>query len=230
MQRSTVADVMTTDVRWVPPEATFVEVADVLAGAAVRAVPVLDPDRRLLGVVSEADLLVTLERAADEPRRRWWRPRHVRRGPSAAKAGAATAAALMSAPAHTAAPGDSVAAAARAMREQGLSWLPVVDGDGRVVGVLGRSDLLAVFHRDDPAIRAEVVDEVFGRMLLVDPARVTVRVADGIVVLSGELETRADTELAVRFVERVEGVVSVVDLLRYRVDERLADAAVLPRY
>jgi CBS-domain-containing membrane protein len=230
MQRSTVADVMTADVRWVPPDATFAEVVDVLADARVRAVPVLDPDRRLLGVVSEADLLVTLERAGDEPRRHWWRPRHVRRGPSAAKAGAATAAALMSEPVRTVAPGDPVAAAARTMREHTLSWLPVVDDDGRVVGVLGRSDLLSVFHRGDQEIRAEVVNEVFGRILLVDPSLLTVRVADGIVVLEGELETRADAELAVRFVERVEGVVSVVDLLRYRVDERLADASVLPRY
>jgi CBS-domain-containing membrane protein len=229
MRRSTVADVMTTDVRWVPPDATFAEVADVFARADVRAVPVLDTDRSLLGVVSEADLLVTLERAGTEARRQWWRPRHVRRGPSTAKAGAATAAALMTARVRTAAPGDSVAAAARTMREHGVSWLPVVE-DGRVVGVLGRSDLLAVFHRDDAAIRAEVVDEVLGRALLVEPARITVNVADGVVTLTGELDTRAETELAARLVERVEGVVSVVDLLRYRVDERLADATVLPRF
>ncbi|GAA2570143.1 CBS domain-containing protein [Pseudonocardia hydrocarbonoxydans] len=229
MRRSTVADVMTTDVRWVPPDATFAEVVDVLAGAAVRALPVLDADRRLLGVVSEADLLVTLERAGTDPPRRWWRPRHVRRGPSAAKAGATNAAALMSAPVWTVAPGDPVAAAARGMREHGVSWLPVVD-DGRVVGVLGRADLLTVFHRDDAAIRAEVTDEVFGGMLLVDPARITVRVAQGVVTVTGELDTRADTEVAVRLVEGIEGVVSVVDLLHYRVDERLADATVLPRF
>lgn len=227
MQRSTVADVMTADVRWVPPDATFVEVADVLAEAAVRAVPVLDGDRRLLGVVSEADLLVTLERAGDAPPRRWWRPRHVHRGPSAAKAEAATAAALMNAPGHTVGPDAPVAAAARAMREHRLSWLPVVEDD-RVVGVLGRSDLLSVFHRGDAVIRAEVVGEVLGRMLLVDPARVVVEVTDGVVTLNGELDTHADTVLAVRLVERVEGVVTVVDLLRYRLDERLADAVIHP--
>lgn len=228
MRRSTVADVMTTDVRWVPPDAPFVEVADVLARASVRAVPVLDPGRELLGVVSEADLLVTLERTGTDRPRRWWRPRHVRRGPSTAKVGATTAAALMTARVHTVAPGDSVAAAARTMREHGVSWLPVVE-DGRVVGVLGRSDLLAVFHRDDPAIRAEV-DEVLGRILLVDPARITVGVADGVVTLTGELDTRAETELAARLVERVEGVVTVVDRLRFRVVERLADATVVPRF
>lgn len=229
MHRSTVADVMTTDVRSVPPGATFAEVADVLADAGVRAVPVVDHCGRLLGVVSEADLMVTLERADDEPRR-WWRPRGVHRGPFAPKVGATTAAALMSNAVRTAAPGDSVAATARAMREHRLSWMPVVDGDDHVVGVLGRSDLLAVFHRGDGALREEVVHEVLGRMLLVDPAGVTVSVRDGVVTLQGELETRTDTELAVRFTERVEGVVAVVDLLDHRVDDRVADATVAPRY
>lgn len=230
MQRSTVADVMTTEVRSVPPTATFAEVADVLADAGVRAVPVVTGDGRLLGVVSEADLLVTLERAEDAPTRRWWRPRRVHRGPMAPKVGAATAAALMSAAVRTAAPGESVAAAARRMRTHGLSWLPVVDADDRVVGVLGRSDLLRVFHRGDDAVREEIVREVFGRMLLVDPARVAVRVQDGVVTLQGELETWADVELASRLTERVEGVVAVVDLLGHRIDERIADAAVAPRY
>ncbi len=61
MRRSTVSDVMTTDVAWVPPEASFAEVATVLRRARVRAVPVLDADRRLLGVLSEADLLAMFE-------------------------------------------------------------------------------------------------------------------------------------------------------------------------
>jgi osmotically-inducible protein OsmY len=67
-------------------------------------------------------------------------------------------------------------------------------------------------------------------MLSVDPARVAVEVSGGVVTLDGELDTHADTELAVRLVERVEGVVTVVDRLRYRLDERLADAVVHPLF
>ena len=69
---------------------------------------------------------------------------------------------------------------------------------------------------------------MFGRMLLVDPRQVTIAVDGGVVTLSGVLDTRADAELAVRFVERLEGVVAVVDRLTYRYDERLADTNIAP--
>jgi osmotically-inducible protein OsmY len=97
-----------------------------------------------------------------------------------------------------------------------------------VVGVLGRSDLLRVSSRPDGEIRNEVADEVLGRMLLVDPRRVAIGVDRGVVTLTGELDIRADTEMAVRFVERLEGVVAVVDRLTYRYDERLADSNIAP--
>jgi CBS-domain-containing membrane protein len=227
---STAADVMSAPAVAVAPGASFASVAELLYTAAVRAVPVLDSDGRLLGVVSEADLLVTAERGDPRESRRWWRPRHVRRPGPEAKAGATTAADLMTTPVVTIGPDASVARAARTMREHRLSWLPVVDGDDHVVGVLGRSDLLALFLRDDAAIRDEVVTEVFGRMLLVDPAQIAVSVADGVVTVTGKLEKRGDTVTAVRLVERLEGVVGVHDRLSYRIDERLADSRVAPLY
>ncbi len=230
MRRSTVADVMSTPAVAVTPGTSFASVAELLYTAAVRAVPVLDADGRLLGVVSEADLLVTAESGDPQGSRHWWRPRHVRRPGPTAKEGAATAADLMTTSVVTIGPDAGVAAAARTLREHGVSWMPVVDGDGRVVGILGRSDLLAVFLRDDTAIRDEVVTEVFDRLLRIDPAQVAVTVTDGVVTLAGELETRADTRTALRLVERLEGVVGVHDRLSYRVDERWADSRVAPRY
>ncbi len=232
VRRTTVRDVMTTGVLSVGPDTPFREVATTLFAGAVRAVPVLDAGGRLLGVISEADLLVTAERldpAADHP---WWRhrPRHTGRPGPESKAGGSTARELMSAPAVTVAPTASVAAVARTMREQRLSWLPVTDTDGRVLGVLGRSDLLAVFLRDDGAIRAEVLDGVLDRMLHVDPMRISVEVADGVVTLTGQLDTRTDAVLAVQFVERLEGVAGVVDRLSYAVDAHDSDLDVAPLY
>ncbi|MHA6795451.1 BON domain-containing protein [Pseudonocardia bannensis] len=133
----------------------------------------------------------------------------------------------MTAPVITVGPELSVARAARRMLERHLRWMPVVDARGRVVGVLTRSDLLAVFLRDDADIRAEIVDELLGGLLLGE-GRIDVRVEGGVVTLTGRLETRADAWLAVRFVERIEGVVSVVDHLGYRVDERAADPVAGP--
>jgi CBS-domain-containing membrane protein len=230
MRRSTGRDVMATSVLSVPIDAPFAEVARVLFAGGVRAVPVLDPDGMLLGVVSEGDLLATAERGDPLPGQSGPWQRLLRRwhAGDAGRPGATTAGELMTTPVTTIEPGATVAHAARCMREHRLGWLPVVDDHGRMVGVLGRSDLLGVFSRPDAEVRDEVADEVFGRMLLVDPRRVDIAVDRGVVTLCGQLDTRADTELAVRFVERLEGVVAVVDRLTYRFDERLADTDVAP--
>ena len=217
-QRTTVADVMTTAVVSVPPHTPVPEVASTLFVAAVRAVPVLGDEGDLLGVVSEADLTAAI--AASEPaEHRWWRPRHVHRGVPVARPGARTAGDLMSAVLVTIDPGATVGAAARLMREQGVNWLPVV-ADSRLVGVLGRSDLLAVFLRSDAAIRTEVVEDVLVGALATDPSRVAVDVVDGVVTLAGQLDTRIDAEVAVALASRTEGVVDVVDRLSWQVQDR----------
>jgi CBS domain-containing protein len=115
-------------------------------------------------------------------------------------------------------PGATVAAAARLMRERGLSWLPVVV-DGQLVGVLGRSDLLTVFLRSDAAIRSEVLEDVLAHAVVVEPERVAVDVVDGVVTLTGALDTHGDAEVAVALVSRIEGVVDVVDQLSWQVPD-----------
>lgn len=219
---------MTADVVSVRPTSPFAEVARLLHEAQVRAVPVLDGSGYLAGVVSEADLLPT---TTDEERApHWWRPRHVHRRhhmPRPRRAGP-TAADLMATSVVTVAPDLTIGVAARRMREQGVAWMPVVDAGGHVVGVLSRSDVLSIFLRDDADICREVVDDVLRRMLLVDTTRVAVDVRGGVVTLTGELDTRAEVELAGSFIERVEGVVGVVNRLRAAVDEGAARYGVDP--
>ena len=113
-------------------------------------------------------------------------------------------------------PDATVAAAARLMREQGVNWLPVV-ADARLVGVLGRSDLLAVFLRSDAAIRTEIVEGVLVGALATDPSRVAVDVVDGVVTLALH---DIDAEVAVALTSRTEGVVDVVDRLTWQVPDR----------
>ncbi len=212
------ADVMTTTVASVSVSTPITDVASTLYTAAVRAVPVLDADGALLGVISEADLLPAVA-ATEQSGQRWWRPRHVHRGVPAPHPGARTAGQLMSAAPITIGPDATVAAAARLMRERGVSWLPVLR-DARLVGVVGRSDLLTVFLRPDSEIRSEVVGDVLGATLMATPGRVAVDVADGVVTLTGELDTHVDAEVAVEMVRRVEGVVDVVDRLTWQVADR----------
>jgi CBS domain-containing protein len=210
-QRTTVAQVMTTAVASVSPSTPVPDVAATLYTAAVRAVPVLDADGALLGVISEADLLAVVA-ATEQSERRWQRPRHLHRGVPEPHPGARTAAELMSVAPVTIGPHATVASAARLMRERGVNWLPVIAA-GRLVGVLGRSDLLTVFLRGDAEIRAEVIEDVLAATLMVGPGRVRVDVADGVVTLTGHLNTQMDAEAAVNMTRRVEGVVDVVDEL-----------------
>jgi osmotically-inducible protein OsmY len=76
-----------------------------------------------------------------------------------------------------------------------------------------------VFLRSDAAIRDEIVDDVFHRVLWIVPAEGSVEVRDGVVTLAGELEQKGLVEVAVRLARGVDGVVSVVNRLRYRIDE-----------
>ena len=122
------------------------------------------------------------------------------------------------------APTTTVATAARLMVERHLRWMPVCDEAGCVLGVISRSDVLAVFLRDDASIRAEVADEVLGA----DAQRVQVDVRDGVVMLAGEVATRLDAERLVRVSERVEGVVGVADHLTYGRDGQLAAVTAAP--
>jgi len=230
MRHTTVADVMSTNVISARPQDSFAHLTTLLRGAAIRAVPVVDDDGTLLGVVSEADLMAAVARPDGYEARRWWRPRHIRHQAPESKAGATTAAELMTTGVETVTRATRVSAAARTMLGQHLSWMPVCDEDRRVVGVLGRSDVLTVFVRDDASIRAEIVDDVLRSILLADPERILVEVDGGVVTLTGELDTRLDAQVAVRLIERLEGVVAVVDHLRFRTDERVADAGATPMY
>jgi CBS domain-containing protein len=219
MRHTLVADVMSKAVVSVGPEDSFIDIAKLLYSATISAVPVIGPDGGLLGVVTDADLLAKAAHryAGEQPRWRGLHPTHA--GHPRTPAGATTAAELMTSPVETVTPRTGVPEAARLMREGGLRWMPVTDDTGHVVGVVSRSDMLAVFLHDDASIRAEVVEEVLERIVQVDPARVEVEVRQGIVTLAGELDTRADAEPAVRSTERLEGIVSAIERLRYRVDE-----------
>jgi CBS-domain-containing membrane protein len=116
-------------------------------------------------------------------------------------------------------PDASVVEAARLMDRARVKRLPVVDADGELVGIVSRRDLLSVFLRLDEAIRGEVVDDVFRRVLFVEPPQVSVEVHDGVVTLAGELEQKGLVEIAERLCRAVDGVVDVVNRLRYRVDD-----------
>ena len=204
-----VRDVMTTDVRSVRPETSLKDVAVLLVKTGISGVPVRDEAGRVLGVVSEQDILLKEQGPPDRPdgalRRVFRRVDEA----EVAKAAARTASEAMTAPPVTIAPERAVAAAARLLVEHGIKRLPVVDRDGRLVGIVTRTDLVRVFTRSDPEIEREIQDEVLERALWAQPGDVQVTVKSGEVLLVGEVEHARDAEVLPRLVARVPGVVSV---------------------
>jgi CBS-domain-containing membrane protein len=175
----------------------------------VSALPVVDDAGRVIGVVSEADLLA--KEALSDPGvvAELLHRKDVR------KAEGLTAGDLMTRPAVTAAPGDPVEQAARMMHFMQVKRLPVVNSGGQLVGIVSRSDVLAVFDRPDEDIRKDIVDSMLLHEFLIDPRLFTVTVESGVVTMEGCPETAALGHALVRKARHVPGVVAVRDRLTY---------------
>ncbi|NUT49039.1 MAG: CBS domain-containing protein [Saccharothrix sp.] len=220
MTHQRVRAVMSTDVVTVGPDTEFHEIVHRLQLHDVSAAPVVDADGRVLGLVSEADLLRKEAHAGGEKAG----VHEVDRGPVAArraraKAQARKARELMTAPAVTVRSDQSVVDAARLLERHGVKRLPVVDGDGRLEGIVSRCDLLRVFLRGAREIQDEIAEEVLRRALWINPATVAVTVADGRVHLDGVLERRSLIPLVIRLCGAVDGVVEVTHSLRFDHDD-----------
>ncbi|MGH6653707.1 MAG: CBS domain-containing protein [Actinocrinis sp.] len=229
MAHKTVADVMTPiqRVATARPDTTYKQVAELLSEHHVSALPVLDDDGLVIGVVSEADLLPKEARSQDAPTTRpavSLGEHHARQ-----KARAESAAELMTAPAVTVAAATALPVAARRMERSRVKRLPVVDADGRLAGIVSRVDILKVFLRSDAELHQDVRELLVDQFWL-DPSGWTIGVEDGVVTLVGSMETRSMTQIAVNAVRRIDGVVSVVDNLSYSRDDTKARPVPDPPY
>jgi len=208
---SRVKDVMTTDVVSVPENAEYKDIVSVVRELRVSAFPVLDAAGHLVGVVSEADLLL---KEAGQEALGGSLISSGRRGEQA-KAAGVTAAELMTTPAVTIGPEDSVVDAARLMHDRHVKRLPVVDQAGRLVGIVSRVDLLSVFDRPDSEIRAAVRKDIIARDFALDPDSFDVQVTSGIVTITGQVENQAVAQHLLGALRHAEGVVGVRSRLRF---------------
>jgi CBS domain-containing protein len=208
---ATVKDVMTTHVVAVRENASFKDMATRLREHRVSAFPVLAEDKKVIGVVSEADLLtkVALEYSATG------RVSGMLHHKEQVKASGTTAVDLMTKPPVTIGPNELVSHAARLMYARKVKRLPVVDDDGRLLGIVSRADLLSVYSRPDEDIRHDITRGIILDTLLCDPSRFAVTVRDGIVTIEGMPETDAVGHDMIEEVRHVEGVVAVRDRLSY---------------
>jgi CBS-domain-containing membrane protein len=214
MAHHRVREVMTAEVTCAREDTTFKELVGLLASRGVSALPVLDDQGQVAGVVSEVDLLRKEEFQESGKRPPRWRHRNSR-----AKAAGVTAKDVMTSPALTIGPDATVVDAAKALLLHHVKRMPVVDSGNNLAGIVSQRDLLRVFLRPDEEIRDEIRVEVFGDQLRTNPALAHVAVDEGVVTLSGEVETRSMVGVAVRLAHAVDGVVDVVDRLGFAVDD-----------
>lgn len=219
----TVADVMTRTVVVVPGSAPFKQVVRAMREYRVSALPVTDPDGLIVGVVSEADMILREDPTVLEPH---FFEGHTRRD-ERRKAEALVARDLMTAPPVTVGPQASVADAARLMHERRVKRLPVVDLEGRIVGIVSRMDLLAEFLRDDDDIKTEV-RRVLTDDLAVVADQILVLVDDGVVHLEGRVERRSLVPAIWGAVRAVPGVVGLDERLTWELDDTITPASPVP--
>ena len=210
----TVKDVMTRRVVSAKKTASYKELAQRMRQNRVSAFPVVDESMQVVGIVSESDLLLK-EAFVEDPGIITGILRHK----DVEKAEAVTAFELMSSPAVTVSPDDSVEHAARLMYSRKVKRLPVVDKAGTLVGIVSRTDLLAVFDRSDDEICAEIVNDLIVSRFIQDPRQFSVQVKDGIVTLAGSPDTSGLGHDLIGQVRHVQGVVAVRDRLAYPDDE-----------
>ena len=212
-----VKEVMTVDVLTVPTGKTLKETAQILASTGISGLPVTDDDGNVVGVISEADILFK-ERSPER-----------RRGGSfawlffpdmienEAKLDARTAGEAMSSPAVTIGPDRPVGEAAARMLDDAVNRLPVVDEEGKLVGIVTRADLVRAFTRSDGEIEMEIRKELISRTFWLQPTDLEVLVRGGEVTVTGEVDTKSDAELLPELIAQVPGVVSVDSKLTWKV-------------
>ena len=209
--KTSVKEIMTAQVVAVKLGASVKEMAAALRENRISAFPVVDDDGKVIGVVSEADMLAKEVLNADHT------------GTITAmlhrreqdKADGLTARDLMTHPAVTVTPDDSVEQAARLMYTLRLKRLPVIDRSGGLVGIISRTDVLAVYDRPDDEIRQEIIDNANVPGFLLDPDLFTVDVQAGVVTLAGSPDSVEVGHDLVRKIRHVQGVVAVRDRLSY---------------
>lgn len=208
--RLVVREVMDVPAGYVRADLPYRDIARVLAREQAGALPVIDEEDQVIGVVSESDLLakVAFEASGHRP----GPVGRLRERRVHGKARGETAADLMTSPAITVLPDATVAEAAWLAALSRLKRMPVTDRRGRLVGVVRRDALLQALIRDDAGIRADVEAVVRACCPPGERDAVQVAVHDGIVELTGRMPAATSQRLLAE-VERITDVVEVKNLL-----------------
>ncbi len=197
---------MTSEVKTISGDEPLKEAARVMVNAGISGLPVVDDERKVIGIITEADFV------SAEADRSWGRQRRSLLANFLGEAEhpeAKTVADSMTKKPHTIDGSSTVTEAARKMTELRVKRLPVVTPDGTLSGIISRADVMRTFTRPDEELRAEIVSDVIVGVLDLDPDKLSVEVVDGVVGLGGIVGSRSDGRLLQELAVRIEGVISV---------------------
>jgi CBS domain-containing protein len=216
MRHQKVRDIMRADPVTVTAATSLKDVAESLIEQNISAVPVLSLQGKFVGIVSETDLIRKEELQRDPDSRH---SAHLSYRARRDLATAETAGEIMREPVATVRPDATLAEAARLMDRHEVSYLPVVQESGHLLGVVTPRDLLRVFLRPEEDIRAQIEQDVLIGYLGTNPALVHVEVTDGVVRLAGELERKSMLTRIWPAVRAVDGVIDAEGELGYAMDD-----------
>ncbi|MFE0462456.1 CBS domain-containing protein [Kitasatospora sp. NPDC058965] len=197
---TTVRSVMSRPAVAVTPDTDFSTMVAALTATRRGILPVVAPDGTVAGVVAASDLLAAYA-APDQ-------------GPPSILAGA-----LMTAPAVSVTQDQGIVQALAVLDRASLHHLPVVDDQGRLVGLLGPHDLLEALRREDDALRDQALAVALAPGSGVAPGALRVDCERGRLVLAGRTRTRSDAAALCLAVAGIEGLVGLVDRLRWETDD-----------
>jgi len=189
-------DIMTTPVVTVTPQTTIKEAARTLATRGFTALPVVDENDRLVGIVTEADLV--RGRIPLDPRAHILPGYQETAGPVTTTVGE-----VMTAPVTAMEPGTDVALLAAALIDARQRSMPIVEG-ARLVGIVTRRDVVATVARDDATVATDVRHRL---ELYSGPDRWTVECHEGVVTIGDRYDDATERHVVSVLAEAVPGVV-----------------------
>ena len=210
-------DIMTTAIATVPPQATVRDIAKLLLARRISAVPVVDSDGKVLGIVSEGDLMRRPE-TGTERHPSWWLTlldNSEERALQYVKSHGGTAGDVMTRDVKTVDEHATLEEIAEQLERHRIKRVPVLR-DGRLVGIVSRADLLRglIARQSAPAVTAtddEIKRAVEAAILQAGAgfAFLSVVVSGGVVHMWGSVGSEVEKRAAGMAAEGVPGVKSV---------------------
>jgi len=226
------ADVMVRNVITVPQDSVVAEVVDRLIGNRISAVPVVDADGRVVGVVSEGDLVRRAEAGTELRRSHWleWMVPNQTLAAEFVKSHSRRVSDIMTRNVISVAPDTPLDEVATILESNGIKRVPVIE-NGKLVGILSRSNLvqaLATIYKqataatvDDAKLRTAIMEQLESKAWS-HPSLLNVTVKDGAVDLWGIVESNAEKQAVRVAAEVAPGVKAVKDNLVIRRAEAYA--------